>query len=1136
MQKNKNKKLRFAVGSALVGAFAVKFLAIGLGSLVASFYIPSGIAQAEFLSKKIPSDFRYQTNTLKNLRAVNLPTFVGKPVKIPFDSTNPEGIPSVDQDYLYLFPPQFLNEKASIPLRTLYLSTGKTIDAQSAEFAKNAPAFVESIAVNNPALLEIIKNLLESNLKLSIKDDKSLVSLLIAQVHAEDTALDTAINSLLTSDESGELPSTLDTSDPQVKQLLVILLLLIIMNQSLAQSLNQDKQDCLDGGGEWTNNECVNEETSACKENGGMWKQFNNNCLKDKQSCGNEDLQCSNEQDTDVDGAKPYGCACKAGSCLNENGTCIEEDDGQQAICEDSGGTWREFFSEKELCLQSCNATSSKCNNDPASYIYSSTSSSTLKGCECGDASDNSTQWSTTGTNTTSAGKCLASSGKCIAKENTNQDDDNDGVPNGQDRCPSSAPDGSGMVNKQAGSNYYGCTCSQIQAMGGIQKPQCPADGCEPGTEYMVKYDRTQQNNNSALCQNGIVQQQQQNATCPVISRTPTQECADLADRMKNNQNKNDNLNDLLKKLMDDKKKQDQKDKDKQQQGGGGGGGGGGTGTGPGDTKPTGNQNTNTSTQPGPESGPPTSTTGDIGAYNQGQDGSQAKPYGLHPSQFKKVCGENTYVLTSATQNGKKFKNETKGQSASNGSVGNITKPNLKDYCSGGTCNSKIPAVQQLIDNNWSRMDQKNQELVSNALKNGQGLDDMKMTKVIDLLNKAPKSATPQTPATPGTPGADTMKDLKTPQGGANSSEIYFKAPKCEELAAAHCCVCSCCDPKKKDCGWNISKNCKDGKCEGQKCTGDSCDKCHEVAEKSIQVEMGQISEVLKCNNTGDKTETSKKLCDNYKESTHAGICRYDCSAKTEGCESERENCKIIINVGEDPNGQNDLQFMRKEDSGKLTQPAPQAKRVEFTNEDSGSIIKATKGVDSSWIKSKKLSREGGKACKCGERDEISDTNLPPTPFDGIASQASVQPQQQQPTQQTPPQPPQPQQQQPAQSDASYVGDRVEDWNPSTGKPQQTTDWGPESGTMPNWDTNNLSAPANNNYQSGYIPESQVSSMRQDNSDFNKYITDYKYLQDDKTPTWEEWGKYQNYLKWKDTVTGKFWNMIGRGSFKDFIK
>ncbi|MFH1182939.1 MAG: hypothetical protein V1690_01610 [Candidatus Moraniibacteriota bacterium] len=1112
MQKNKNKKLRFAVGSALVGVFAMKLLAIGLGSLVASFYLPSSVAQAVLINKTIPSDFHYQTNTLTNLRALNLSTYVGKPVKIAFDSKNPDGLPGQDQDLLILFPPRFLNENTSVPLRTLYFSSGKSIDSESADFVRNSQQFVDSIAANNPALLEILKNLLESNLKISIKDDRGLVTLLINQVKAEGvenaSVLDSTalLNSLLAADDGSVLPSNLDTSDPQVKQLLVILLLLIIMNQSLAKSLNADKDRCIEGDGEWTNNQCVNDRTAACEENGGLWKKFDNQCLSDKAFCGNEDLSCTSETSN---AETLWGCVCKAGSCLDDNGLCAEQDNGKKRLCENSGGTWRDFFDASELCLQKCGATEAACssalNQTVQGSAFSSSSSSSFKGCDCSTATTDSSSknWSGTGTGT-STGKCLAPTGKCIAKDTSSSDDDNDGVPNGQDRCPGSSPDGSGTVNKNLGSADAGCTCSQLQGMNRIQKPQCPPDGCENGTEYMVTYDRNSQNNTGALCQNGIIQQQQ-NATCPVISRTPTQQCMDLADRMKNNQNRNgnDNMSDLLKKLMDDKKKQDQKDKNKgkdqqQQQNNGG------------QQQPPGQQPQQPDQKKKEEEEkkkkeeerekekakePPTATTPDIGEYNKNREGSQAIPYGLHPSQFKKVCGENTYVLVNATQAGKKFKNETKAQTAT-GTPGTLGVPDLnKEISKIGSCpggcdpslSQKSKPVQQLLNNNWHKLDQSQQQSIQSMLGGGQITVTM-LNQINNNVNQFLKDnfSKNKTSATSASPAADTMKDLKNKDGtGPNNGEIYFKAPKCEELAAAHCCVCSCCDPKKKDCGWAISKTCKDGKCEGQKCTGNSCEKCHEIPEKSIQLDMGQISDIFKCNNlNNDKVGTARKLCENYNDSTHQGICRYDCSAKTEGCESERQDCKIIINLGDNSSH---LEFNRKEKDG-LGGPKPGSKHVELINRADGSLLKAMDGVNSKWIQ--KLSSEGGKACKCNGRDENNLVDKNEDGGDGISKPSDVTPQPQQPPGQKP---------QAGEDNPYYQGDKS---YPSQTKPTITNPYyDPVTKTWKQIPDSEKTGPI--------TPDQKEALIREQGMDFINYENEKK----SKDLAWGEYKQYQNYVK-----------------------
>jgi hypothetical protein len=107
----------------------------------------------------------------------------------------------------------------------------------------------------------------------------------------------------------------------------------------------------------------------------------------------------------------------------------------------------------------------------------------------------------------------LLGGSKTTNSKNT-KDADDDGVPDGQDKCAKSTSDGSGLVNQNPSSPDYGCNCAQIQAKGGYQQQTtCPGQSCS--TSFLVTYTQT-----PGSCNNG-------NATQPqcVANQTPDQNC-----------------------------------------------------------------------------------------------------------------------------------------------------------------------------------------------------------------------------------------------------------------------------------------------------------------------------------------------------------------------------------------------------------------------------------------------------------------------------------------------------------------------------------------------------------------------------------------------------------------------------------
>jgi len=1062
------------VGSSLAIAFSLKFLLVGISSFIASSYslfnstagtqhaVFLPVAQAEIFDRGAESNFQYRTGTLKNFKMINLGSFLGKPVRIPLESVNPQGIPGGDRDYLIVYPPRILNANTSIPLRAIYFSSGKTIDPKSAEHIRNVEKYINSIGEKNATMLAIIKNLLESDLKISLKDNQSLFSLLatylpagalaeagqlpltyyhlpIAQAEEStdpwsqywaerevasqaDQQTETENTVTDTENQNDNQDTVLDTSDPETKQLLTLILMLLILNQSMAESLNKDKENCLAINGEWINNECVSEEKNACEDNGGNYRLFANQCLADKQECDNDDLQCDEDQSNsnDNEDSSVYGCACKSGTCLNDEGVCMDKDNGKKKRCEDSGGRWRSFFSQEELCLQRCDADETECGgtwNDNSSDWWAESGNDNrneLMGCDCDP-------------------DCLAPSGTCIEKDKTKDDDDKDGVPNDKDRCPGT-PQGEG-VNNVEGSQDQGCSCSQLQSMGRLRQnqQQCPPDGCEFGSNYFVTYDRSGTNNSNQTCQNGVIQQQQQqqqygqysqygsgSSTCPVISRVPNEQCNN-----NNNRNNNDNLRDMLQKMLDDKNKndnqkknndnkKDDKDKGQQQQQSSNNGGQQQPQQQP-PQSPQQNQNQNGNTNDDkvkPKKEGNGSDPQGVGKYNKDRNGTVEYPYLLHVSQFRKLCGENTYVLDNARPGVGNFidKNEAAANNPSNkpasrppsslpgaaptsGLQGVLSVASAANVCPPGqtSCPGTAPApgptaqIPQQLRNeyeklkketDWNKVSQRARNEIDKIVKSGK-MDQSTLDQVKKLIGQGKEELTK-----PAEPGSLIKKDgVKSMKDELLNNMTHFKVPSCKELAACDCCVCSCCDKEDSKCGWTIGEKCnKDGdkgKCEGDKCSKAPASCKEEDPAKSIKFVWGD--KFNECGKEGNKEKTCQEKCEKYDKPVHGeGACRYDCEGSAKGCEEGSDQCKIIILA---PDGAKVPHSDAS--SSSETQLKETHGTIEFVNRPEGSIVANNYASKSeSWMGDSRI-KDNQKEAKCCKCDKRKDHKLPAAPSNG---------------------------------------------------------------------------------------------------------------------------------------------------------
>jgi len=395
-----------------------------------------------------------------------------------------------------------------------------------------------------------------------LKSELNLNSLILKNAKAED--LDT--NSLL------DLLSTEGEDNTLMFLLLIILFLLEYYEGNLG-----GQQTCTEQGGDWVNEGCVNEDKDQCVDSGGTWMKFNNDCLADKAKCSGDDGTCG-ENFNPV-----WSCSCSDDKCY-EDGMCIDKENSRKEACEDTEGTWKEFNSVTTLCLERCSSTSSQCSSNPEGILGENYPLDDMKGCDC------------------PTDKCLSAAGECI--DDTEGDDDEDGVKNKDDRCPDT-PYGE-QVNTQIGSQDAGCSCSQLEANGRVNKNrQCPADQCEcSGTGSSVEgYWVDYPDSGSDTCSAGIITEY----SCSPLSRQPKQECRDMCKRQDEANNGGQNGN----------------------QGG--------------------NQNGNQGNQdPGQNPGQNPGGTPSPGTPSPGTPtpgSSEKAPKKLEPNMFKKVCGENKYVL-----------------------------------------------------------------------------------------------------------------------------------------------------------------------------------------------------------------------------------------------------------------------------------------------------------------------------------------------------------------------------------------------------------------------------------------------------------------------------------------------------------
>jgi len=324
----RNKK---NISSIVISIFTLNFLILGIGSYVIN------TADAATLNVR-------KENILENVDSIDfdrlakkadLMSFLGKPVRISLPSTNPDGIPGGDLDYVFIYPPQFLynsklNKSINFPIRTIYFASGKKIDGARTYYVKNVMEKQINAALNDSELLgELKEKLLESAKNKHsfldvLKHKAKALGINVPQVFAQEDVLGD-----LNLDEDS-LETILNSDDPEANQLLLLLLLLLLVDQVSAEGLNLDKEACIEAGGDWVNNECVLDPTeeekvlrALCEESEGEWKEFENECYASLETCDAAEEYCYEIYDP------VWSCDCPEETCLGAEGKCIKKDTGE---------------------------------------------------------------------------------------------------------------------------------------------------------------------------------------------------------------------------------------------------------------------------------------------------------------------------------------------------------------------------------------------------------------------------------------------------------------------------------------------------------------------------------------------------------------------------------------------------------------------------------------------------------------------------------------------------------------------------------------------------------------------------------------------------------------------------------------
>ncbi len=503
-------------------------------------------------------------------KKVNFASFLGKTVKIPIPSGGVSKIPGGDTDFLYITPPKyFKNTKTGkgfwYPLTSVFFADGKTISKDKENIVKSQVEKEIATAFQGKRyMLDQLKDIVISQMgiknskpKLQSNAGKSLWDFLLNQAKAADNnsidgtiitndnsitsntninASDLATQLGLTGSGStisnsninasdlatqlglanGADPTQMfDMNDPRTQQLFMLLLMNFVLSQKAAEATGLDKTTCVNSGGEWINGTCVTANGT-------------DNC-----DAGQIDFGSAGVGDGSCHDAIELKSTCQAGG-----GTWYQKNLNSNDNQSDQGSA---FCKSQNTMTYSVSMTDLNSNtNSGISKVYR---------CVCPD------------------GSCGDPTGKCVTADQAAGDNDNDNVPNGKDKCVSTASGES--VNMDETSSDFGCSCTDLKKKGRLQAVACPPSQCQG--QYWIQYP-TQVDPNS-LCSDGFIQSNPSTLCTP--TQTMTQQCIDL-DKQNQNQNQNQN-SDIMKQLQD---MMNQMNKGGGSSGGGsgscGGGGGGG--------------------------------------------------------------------------------------------------------------------------------------------------------------------------------------------------------------------------------------------------------------------------------------------------------------------------------------------------------------------------------------------------------------------------------------------------------------------------------------------------------------------------------------------------------------------------------
>lgn len=518
----------------------------------------------------------------------DIQSFMNKPVRLPIGSDNPDGVPGGDQDFLYIYPPEFFfSEKtgtvSTIPSKIMYFGSGQKINDNRAKyFRKDLQKKVIQLLQEKSVAVESLRAVIvkqaakryrqvglitDYSQKIGLAQSSNQLSLLerifsLNEAKAEDTNA-TELTNLVsdlknqisdqtsgatTFSQDDAIEKIIGSGDSQTREMLSLLLLLLIYKNALAEPQTDLKAQCVAAGGEWLNEAC--------------------------------------SVDTITGGA----------SGATNNVTAL----GSKKICEESGGTWKTEYPMRKVCMAQCGAKDDACTDKILAGEIAN------KGCVCPD------------------GSCVTAVGDCLAQDASKTDKDEDEIPDGVDKCPKSKDVESGVSMNDQG-DTYGCTCADLQAKGRIQQRQCPGAACDGA--YMVTYAQT---SGTDSCEMGNIIP----FSC-VANRTADQNCQKAAESDKKDDKKKEDNMDWMKMLQQLMQGGGQSGGQGGGGSGGGGGGGGGGGcnngscgnpTGP--SEPTKPNETGATATPKPQEQSP---TGKPPTAPAGQPATPARSAGIKP-------------------------------------------------------------------------------------------------------------------------------------------------------------------------------------------------------------------------------------------------------------------------------------------------------------------------------------------------------------------------------------------------------------------------------------------------------------------------------------------------------------------------